>query len=334
MISRPFYRIIVRVTGAAVIFLASLFSGCGRTERPELRIAMNPWPGSEFLYLAREKGFFAEEGLNVRLIECASLGDCRVAFENDQVDAMTGTLIEVIQARENSQRSPQVALVTDYSNGGDVILGGAGVNSPADLKGRRVGLELGSLGVFMLARSLELAGVKLSDVKMVACAPDEMQAALTAGTVDAVVTYPPTSVGIEAGGKVRRIFSSAEIPGEVVDVVAVDAPWLQREPNLCARLASAMQRALDFAHAHPDEAYAIMGRREGLSAAEFEKALKGVQLVNADGQRAFIGAEGSLPASLRDMERVMRETGQIHGGIQTANQPAPTAAASENIKRP
>ena len=47
--------------------LRALFaSGCGRGERTELRLAINPWPGSEFLDLAKEKGFLAQEGLNVR----------------------------------------------------------------------------------------------------------------------------------------------------------------------------------------------------------------------------------------------------------------------------
>jgi NitT/TauT family transport system substrate-binding protein len=299
--------------GVAGVLLALFVGGCKPADRTELRIATNPWAPCEFLYLAKERGFFAAEGLEVRLVEHASLSDCRVAFANGQVDAMTGSLVDVLQARENSPRSPQVALVTDYSNGADMILGRAELNSVADLKGRRVGIELGSLSVFMLARALERAGLKLNDVEMVSCAPDEMKAAMISGSVDAVVTYPPTSVGIEAGGQVRRLFSSAEIPGEVVDVLAVDAAWLQRDPSLPARLARVMQRALDEARAHPQAAYTFMGQREGLSGAEFEQALGGIQLVDAAGQQAFLGQRGSLQRSLQDVDRVLRETGQIHG---------------------
>lgn len=310
----------------AGVLLAFFVSGCSRADRTELRIAMSPWPGYDFLFLAQEKGFLAEEGVNVRFVEYPLLSDCRVAFESGQVDAMACTLIEVLQARENSQRSPQVALVTDYSNGADVILGRADLTSLAALNGRRVGLELGSLGVFMLARALESAGMKLSDVEMVSCVPGEMQAAIVSGAVDAVVTYPPTSVHVEAGGQVRRLFSSAEIPGEVVDVVAVDAPRLQRDPELPARLSRAMQRALDYARIHQQEAYAFMAQREGISGAEFEQALEGVQLVEVAGQKAFLGSEGSLQRSLRDVGRTLRETGQLL--------PAVAAAAGKNTERP
>ena len=304
-----------RLLGLLLVLLAMLASGCGRGERTELRLAINPWPGHEFLFLAREKGFLAAEGLNVRLVEYSSLSDCRVAFETGQVDALACTLIEVLQARENSQRHPQIVLVTDYSNGADVILARPELASVSALKGRRVGLELGALGGFILGRALELQGLKLSEVQLVSCTPGTLEAAFASGEIDAAVTYPPTSIRLEASGKMRRLFSSADIPGEVVDIVAVDAPLLRRDPELPARLSRALQQAQEYTRAHPQEAYAMMGRREGISAAEFEQALAGIQLVDAAGQRAFFGPKGSLPSSLRDVDRMLRATGQLRKSI-------------------
>jgi len=196
----------------------------------------------------------------------------------------------------------------------------------AALKGHRVGLELGSLGGFMLGRALELQGLKLSDVQLVSCTPGNLETALASGEIDAAVTYPPTSIRLEAGGKVRRVFSSAEIPGEVVDIVAVDAPLLRRDPELPARLRRALQQAQEYTRAHPQEAYAMMARREGISAAEFEQALAGIQLVDAAGQRAFFGPTGSLPRSLRDVDRMLRTTGQLHKNIPLADLLPPGAA--------
>ncbi|MEO8614177.1 MAG: ABC transporter substrate-binding protein [Luteolibacter sp.] len=299
-----------RVLAGAI--LAMFVSGCDRPPQSELRLAINPWPGSEFLYLAQQKGFLAAEKLNVRLVEYPSLSDCRVAFEDGQVDAMTWSLIEVLQARENSRRLPQVAVATDYSNGADVIFARSGFATLSALKGHRVGLELGSLGDFLLGRALELQGMKVSDVELVACTPENVEEAFAHGEIDAAVTYPPTSVHLEAGGGMRRLFSSADIPGEVVDVVAVDASVLRRDPELPAGLNRALQRAQEYARAHPQEAYAIMGTREGISAAEFEQALKGIQLVDVAGQKSFFGPKGSLLRSLADVDRTLRSTGQLH----------------------
>jgi NitT/TauT family transport system substrate-binding protein len=315
---------------SAALF-AMLACGCDRAPQRELRLAINPWPGYEFLYLAKEKGFLAEENLNVRLLEYASLSDCRVAFESGQVDAMACSLIEVLQARENSHRTAKIILATDFSDGADVILGRANFASLPALKGHRVGLELGSLGGFMLGRALELQGMKLSDVELVSCTPDTLEAALANGDIDAAVTYPPASVHLEAGGQMHRLFSSAEIPGEVVDVVAVDAPVLERDPELPARFSRAQQRAQEYSRAHPQEAYTLMGRREAISAAEFEQALKGIHLVDVAEQQAFFGPKGSLLRSLADVDRTLRSTGQLHKSsiAAVADLLPPVAASSQ-----
>ena len=275
------------LVGSTILIL--LAGGCGRGDRLELRLAISPWLGFEFLYLAEEKGFFDEEGVNVRIVEYSSLSDTRVAFESGHVNVMACTLIEVLQARDHGRPS-QIVLVTDYSKGADVILARTNLASMAELKGRRVGLELGSLGTFMLARALQRAGLDLSDVETVSCLPDRMQSALAENRVDAVVTLPPVSIILEAGGQVRRVFSSVEIPGDVVDVLAVDEPTLRQNPELALRLARVFQRTLDYTRAHPEDAYKIMAQREGLSAAQFEATLEGIQLVDAAGQSAFLGS--------------------------------------------
>jgi NitT/TauT family transport system substrate-binding protein len=66
------FSLFVRVLAAAVA-LAGLAS-CTFYEQP-LRIALIRWPPFEFMHLAQEKGFFAEEGVEVRIIEFAAVND-------------------------------------------------------------------------------------------------------------------------------------------------------------------------------------------------------------------------------------------------------------------
>ena len=75
----------------SILLCAAWLAGCGRHEGP-IRIGINAWPGNEFLFLAQEKGFFAAQGVDVRLIEYSSLGDVRRAFDRGQIDGMTGTI--------------------------------------------------------------------------------------------------------------------------------------------------------------------------------------------------------------------------------------------------
>jgi NitT/TauT family transport system substrate-binding protein len=170
-----------------------LTSACAPPQAPALRVGINPWPGYEFLYLAQEKGFYRDQGFDLRLIEFNSLSDARRAFERGQIDAIAATVIEVLQVRDNSARSPQIVQVVDYSNGADVILARSGISNEAGLRGARIGLELASLGVFVLSRGLEQNALSLTDVKLVSMDQLSMENAYQNGELDAIVTYPPTS---------------------------------------------------------------------------------------------------------------------------------------------
>ncbi|MEY4582651.1 MAG: hypothetical protein RL701_7354 [Pseudomonadota bacterium] len=85
--------------------------------QPPLRIGINPWPGYELLFLAQEKSYFRDAEVDVRLVEFNSPIDERYAYERGQLDAWAATLVEVIQAGDQSEPAPQIIQVIDYSKG-------------------------------------------------------------------------------------------------------------------------------------------------------------------------------------------------------------------------
>ncbi|MCX6921662.1 MAG: ABC transporter substrate-binding protein, partial [Verrucomicrobia bacterium] len=119
-------------------------------------------------------------------MEFNSLSDARRAYERGQVNTLASTVIEVLQARDNSSRSPQIVQVVDYSNGADVILARPGLTNGASLRGARIGLELASLGVYVLARGLERSGLSLADFKTMPMDQLSMGDAVRKGELDAV----------------------------------------------------------------------------------------------------------------------------------------------------
>ena len=66
-----------------------LLSACRETPNPPLRIAINPWPGYEFLYLAERLKLFEAEGVEVRILQFSSLNDSRRAFELGKADGFS-----------------------------------------------------------------------------------------------------------------------------------------------------------------------------------------------------------------------------------------------------
>ncbi len=298
---------------AAMVAL-SLDIGCSQQGSAAFRVGINPWPGYEFLYLAQEKGFYRDEGLQVRLVEFPSLSDARRAYERGQVNAIATTVIEVLQARENSSRSPQIVQIVDYSNGADVILARPGLATGANLRGARIGLELASLGVYVLARALEKNGLSLADVTMVSMNQLSMEASFRKAELDAIVTYPPTSTKLLRDSDANTVFSSTEIPGEVLDVIAVEAEVNARHPRDVAGLLRAYHRAVAYTRQNPADAHAIMAEREGLTPEEFRTALTGgIRLLSASDQAAYLRPGGKLATVVDASDRILRRSGQVKG---------------------
>lgn len=293
-----------------VTLVAAVASGCGRRE--PLRIGLNAFPSYEFLYLADVKGFYRDEGLDARVLEFGSLSDTRRAYERGQLDVMAGTVIEALVVRDQSARSPRIVRVINYSNGADVLLAQPWITSGAALRGARVGVELAALPVYVLGRGLEALGLRLADIKTSSTDQTAMEDAFRRGELDALVTYPPAALSLTRDLKTTTLFSSADVPGEIVDVIVVEDETARARPRDIAALLRAHDRARRFAREHPAEAHAIMARREGISPEEFAASLSnGVVLVGADEQAPYFGPNGRLAGVIGRAERLLRDAGQL-----------------------
>ncbi|HXS90303.1 MAG TPA: ABC transporter substrate-binding protein [Steroidobacteraceae bacterium] len=299
----------VLVAAAAILGLASCMS-----YEPPLRIALIRWPPFEFLHLAQEKGYFAEEGVEVRLIEFVAVNDTQRAFEHDKIDGGTFSLFQVLQNRDQLTRKMQVPLVIDFSDGADLLLARPEIADVRSLRGHRVGVTLSPLDIFFLTRALELHGMSLQDVSLVYVRTADMAEALRDGKVDAITAYPPNSTEVENAGIARPIFSSSHIPGEIVDVLALDEAVIRQRPDDVAGVIRAFYRAVRFAQEHPEEAWQIMSARERVTPEEFRAALQtGITLVPLADQQKFLGKDSSLPAVTARVSQVLKEKGLLSG---------------------
>lgn len=286
------------VVMSVAAYLALLGPVAGVREDDKVRLAINPFPGYEPLYLAHVREFFRLEGLNVDLVQFGSLDDARRSFERGQVDAIATTLVDVIQIYRSTGEQPKVVLVTDYSDGADVIVArGPGITSPRDLKGKRVVVEQ-MFGRYVLQSALRKHGLKLDDVNQIEASVLDGSGMLERGQADAIVTYAPQSIATEAVPGARRIYSSTESPAQILDVVAVRASVFERIPDLQERLVAVWGRALDELSQHPEESIRVMARRDGLSEQEFREALRAVHLVEEDRQAEMLQAGGPVQVAL------------------------------------
>lgn len=283
--------------------LLLLLACSGESTTAPLRIGLNPWPGYLDLSLAHELGCFERHGLPVQLVEFVSLHDMVRAYELGQIDAMPCTLVEIREANR-SRRHAEVIHVFDSSEGPDVILARAG-SGPFDPLGRRIAYEPDSLGAYVLQRYLDARGIAFDSIQAVAMDQLEMIEALKDGRVDAVVTYPPASLEIERAGGVNTIFSSAEIPGEILDVMAVDPAMLDRDPTFLERFYAAMQEAEAYAASHPDETVRHKASALRIEPEAWEESIAGLRLYRSADQVQWLWQTDRLERVMRSIDTVL-----------------------------
>ena len=288
-----------------VILLIALLIGCSRSPDVPIRLGVNVWPGYEYLFLAQELGYYEMEGVNIQLVETGSLDDLRSAFERGKIDGMASSVIEVVQAAANTGRVATIFMIPDYSNGADVIISNESVKDVGELRGKKVGLEVGSLGEFMVARALQDYDMSLQDIVVVPMSQEQMLQAMDEKQVDAVMTYPPVSVELAKNPKNSILFTSADIPGEVMDVVTLSREVIKKNPELPKKIINVWQRALTYAKENPERAHKISADREGITPEEFASALEGVKLLSFQEQKLLFENNSTIRNVLNLVKNVI-----------------------------
>lgn len=312
----------------ALIFglVAVMLSSCSRPAMPVVKLAINHWPGYEFLFLAKEKHYFEKEGVRVQLVEFTSLPDVLEAYQSGDVDGMACSLVETLTAAGQARRQPQVFLVTDYSNGGDVILARNNIRDPRGLSGLTVACESKHLGGYMLYRALQQYNLTLTDVKLSNIDQIEMEKAFRKGEVDAMVTYPPLSTRLVRDGQARVIFSSANIPGEVLDVLVADKSLIDGKPEAIRAIIRAWARAHKFHTRNLEDAHQIMGSHMGLMPEEFAQTLDNLKLIAPDEQVPYFEPEnGRLLEIARNTHGILQQMGSLSGDLDISALIAPAS---------
>lgn len=284
-----------------------LFASCGQEElRAKLRIGLNPWPGYLDLAVAENEGIFERHGLDVQIVEYSSLHDMSRAFQMGQIDFMPCTLVEVVEVNQG-KRPAEVIWVADASEGADVVLA-HGISDAPQLRGKRIAYEPNSLGIYVLARMLDRAGLQLTDIEPIGMDQTQMVEAMKGHRVDAVVTYPPSSLAIRDLDGVRPVFTSADIPGEVLDVYSLDPAILDADPTFLPRFYAAMAELEDFSRAHPDTVIAHKSRHMGVDRDGWENATTGVRYFALKDQYEWIWGSRRIQDSLSRLADALTAT--------------------------
>ncbi len=286
--------VICVATTFAVAAVAGIFwyQSARATNAPiNVRLVVTSWPTARLLYAADSLGFFKRHGLHVELID---VGDDSVSGSNEIRDnkADGGALVLTEPFVLTAQGVPmKVTLNTDYSNGANGIVADENVHDVADLKGKTVARAAHTDGDFLLSEALGAAGLRDSDVVGVERTSSTGAGDFLNHSVDAVVTLEPYLSQAAARDHSHIIFTSAQAPGLLPDVVAFRADYAATHHQQIVEFMSAWFDLVDYLRASDmqrHEVLAVAAIKGGISISDMEHELAGVRLFGfTDNAAAF-----------------------------------------------
>lgn len=295
-----------------------LAAGCApkNKELIPVRLPVGYIPNIQFapLYVAVEKGYFEAEGLAV---------DIDYSMESDNVALVgAGQLQFALVSGEQvvlgrAKDLPVVYVMAWYENFpvGVAAMKDKGITSPADLKGKTIGIPgLYGASYIGLRALLSAGGLSEADVRLDGIGYTQVEA-LVAGREDAVVVYATNEpVQLRALGHDVDVVNVADYMELVANGLITSEKVLKEDPELVRKVVRALLKGIQDTAANPDEAYEISKKYvENLAQAD-ETVQKQVLAASIDFWQ-LSNPGYTDPQAWENMQNVLLEMGLLQGPI-------------------
>ena len=259
-----------------------------------LTIGYSDWPGWVAWQVAIDKGWFREANIDVKF-EWFDYSASMDAFTAGKIDAVFMTNGDTLVTGAGGGRSKMI-LITDYSNGNDMIIAKPGIKTLNDLKGKKVSVEVGLVEHLLLRNGMKKAGMKAGDIDIVNAKTNEMPQMLASPDISAVGAWEPIAgQARKAVPGSKAIYTSADEPGLIYDVLAVNPASIKEHRAEWQKVVKIWNKVVAYIEdpkTQPD-AVKIMAARSGVSPAEYLPLLKGTKLLTLEeGKKVYIKANG------------------------------------------
>ena len=263
------------------IILHDMKPSVAQSSKMKMSLGGVTWIGLTPFYIAQEKGFFAENNLEVKLQIFGANTDYISAFLANRIDGCVSCVTSEAVLLADKGKDYKIVLVQDNSAGGDGILARNSITSLVDFKGKKIAVEQGAVGHFFLLQVLKEVGLAEKDITIINADAATAAAAYQAGNIDIASTYAPfLSQANEAQPDGRIIYDSSQMPTAITDFYTFDSKYIEANPEAVEAFIKAIVKALDFLETNRDEAIAIAASKLEIAPEALAADLEGIELPN------------------------------------------------------
>lgn len=324
------FRKLTCILTACLMCGCLVLAGCGSTQKADkaqsedglykdkVILGSATWIGYAPLYLAVEKGFAKDEGVDLEMRTIESTSDIANAMKSESMQGTAETLdTEVIDKAAGLDLVAVQPLCN--SNGADGIVVKNEYNSLEDLKGKTIALETtGGASLFWFNMMLAEKGMTMQDFDVKSMSAGDAGSAFVGGQVDAAVTWEPWLSKANQTSFGKTLITSKDYPGLIVDSLAFRRDFAEKYPKTVQGIIRAWYRAVAYIKEHPDEAIPICAKSQGMTPEEFKDEMKNIQYFDEGMTKDYLssGKMSDVAQKMSDLWQKMKITQQPVKGTE------------------
>ena len=258
----------VLTAGCMALSLAACGSGetsQGENEKEKITFVLDWTPNTNHtgLYVAQEKGYFEDEGLEVEIVQPPEDGaDALVASGKAQFGISFQDTMAPGVVGEDALPTTAVAAVVQHNTSGIISRKGEGMDTPKGLEGKKYATWDAPIEKAMMENVVEADGGDFSKVELIPSTVTDEVSALESKSVDAIwIFYAWAGVATEVAGLETDYFAFKDINPAFdyyTPVIIGNNEFLEKEPETAKKFLSAVKKGYEDAIEDPDGAAEIL----------------------------------------------------------------------------
>ncbi|MDJ0822604.1 MAG: putative urea ABC transporter substrate-binding protein [Paracoccaceae bacterium] len=305
------------MTGAAALLISTASTAIAQ-EKTEFRVAWSIYVGWMPWGYLEDSGImdkWADKyGIDVEIVQINDYVESINQYTAGAFDGVSATNMDTLSIPSGGGVDTTALIVGDFSNGNDAVIV-KGDGDLMSLKDKPVNLVELSVSHYLLARALDSVGMKESDLSSVINTSDaDMIAAFATPDVEAVVTWNPLVSSILEDPNANKLFDSADIPGEIIDLMVVNTETLAANPSFGKAMAGAWYEVMGLMAAGDEDVLTAMAEASGTDLAGYQAQLASTEMFYDPADAVAFTQSAELPATMVNVAEFLFDKGILGEG--------------------
>ena len=308
------------------VFLSSLFSivllltvllhSCvfqQSSPTKSLRIGISQWPGFDVALYAKEAGLFEKRNLDIEFVRFDNQQDSSRAVLRGRLDAAFVALWDVMQVTPGND-NPVFVMVTNVSAGADGIVTQPEIKSLEDLRGKQVGVKLGTVNHLILLEALKKHQIEPTALQVKDVSNETSAQLMAKGEIDGAVLWEPLlgETAKNIGGNIA--YTTRELDSLVIDGLMSSSSIVNEKQEEFTQFILAWFDLMHVLSVNPDEVYELVSQQLDQNSDDFAKDYAGLDKGDIEMNRQMFKTNGRLQEAVESMTKLLREDPR-HGRI-------------------